>query len=286
MAETSFSFGRNWRIFVDRYLNEERIQESAKAIENFVGKDALQGKSFLDVGCGSGLSSLAAFRLGAARILSFDVDPESVECCMLVREAEGGPGNWEVNRGSVLDEEFMADLGTFDIVYSWGVLHHTGHMSRAIDNCTKVVTPGGLLYLAIYNKADGLVHGDGRIGSSGFWAKEKRFYSRLPLFVQNILDGAVISVMVLGYLLAFKNPFRKMRDHQRLRGMSWRVDVKDWLGGYPYEAATVEEVFKLVKGCGFTLDNLTCSNGLRNNHYLFKKDAVKASGCSARSPVI
>jgi 2-polyprenyl-6-hydroxyphenyl methylase/3-demethylubiquinone-9 3-methyltransferase len=53
--------------------------------------------------------------------------------------------------------------------------------------------------------------------------------------------------------------------------MSWRIDIKDWLGGYPYEYASVDEVFNFVKRLGFSLENLKCNIGLMNNEYLFKK---------------
>ena len=56
--------------------------------------------------------------------------------------------------------------------------------------------------------------------------------------------------------------------------MNWRTDVTDWLGGYPYEFATVEEIFKFIKTNfpDFNLINIKTTNGLGNNWYLFKRN--------------
>ena len=62
--------------------------------------------------------------------------------------------------GSVLDRQFLETLGTWDIVYSWGVLHHTGQMRAAFGNIAPLVQPGGQLLLAIYNDQGGLVEGN------------------------------------------------------------------------------------------------------------------------------
>jgi len=240
----------------------------------------LKGKTFLDIGCGSGLFSLAALRLEASKVVSFDVDPFSVRCAQALFQQEGSPANWEIFEGSILDESLIKSLikkhGLFDIVYSWGVLHHTGNMWKAIENALSFVNDNGLLYIAIYNKADGLaIYPDGRFGPSKFWEFEKKIYSRLPLFLQNLIDFGVMSFLIIAYLLTFNNPIRKIRNHKKeFRGMSWRIDIKDWLGGYPYEYATVSEIFRFVKGKGFSLVNLKNNNGLRNNEYLFKKVAI------------
>jgi 2-polyprenyl-3-methyl-5-hydroxy-6-metoxy-1,4-benzoquinol methylase len=72
-----FEFGGNWTRFL-RLVNDERIAHAQEALSAMLGTKSLQGKSFLDVGSGSGLSSLSAARLGVGRIHSFDFDPQSV----------------------------------------------------------------------------------------------------------------------------------------------------------------------------------------------------------------
>lgn len=269
-----FSFGRNWEHFNARYLNEERVSLAQRALQQFLGVETLRGKTFLDIGVGSGIASLAALQLDATQVASFDVDPASVQCAKGLREAAGNPSHWNISHGSILDQAFLRTLGTYDIVYAWGVLHHTGAMWQAIENAARLVKEGGLLYLAIYNKADGFaIYPDGRFGPSSFWRFEKRLYVALPAFLQNLIDYVVMSLLIILYLLTLRNPFRIIRDHRKYfsKGMSWRINIKDWLGGYPYECATVAEVFAFVKKRGFLLENLTCNNGLLNNEFLFRK---------------
>lgn len=274
MKDKTFEFGKNWQFYIEKYFNEEKVEEAKLSFLDFAGEDSIRNKSFVDVGCGSGLFSLAAYRLGASRIVSFDVDPFSVECCKRLREREGKPENWEVFHGSVLDKDQLSKLGKFDFVYSWGVLHHTGRMWDAIESVTNLVNDGGYLYIAIYNRADGLgIYPDGRFGPSTFWVKEKKFYTALPGIAQGFIDYSVMSVLIILYILTLNNPVKKIKSHKKLRGMSWRVDIKDWLGGNPYEYASVAEIFRFVKPFGFTLDNLKCNNGLMNNEFLFVKEA-------------
>ncbi len=79
-----FEFGANWNRFL-AVLNDERIAQAEESLKRMLEVDNLQGKSFLDIGSGSGLFSLAARRLGA-RVYSFDYDPKSVAC---TRELDG-----------------------------------------------------------------------------------------------------------------------------------------------------------------------------------------------------
>lgn len=273
MSDASFSFGKNWENFLQKTLTPQKEQEAVQSIKQFAGIESLRGKSFVDIGCGSGLFSLAAQGLGAERIVSFDVDPFSVRCCQFLHEREGKPANWIVEEGSALDPAYLQKLGTFDFVYSWGVLHHTGKMREAIRNAASLVKPQGLLFIAIYNTSDiaGL-HADGRFGTSKFWVWEKRNYNRLPAFFQRCVDYVAAACMCVLYVVTLRNPVRKMREHtSQYRGMDWLTDIRDWLGGYPYEHARAHEIFALLKGEGFTLENLRTVNDLRNNEFLFRK---------------
>ena len=244
MHETTFSFGRNWKSFLDS-IDQERVSIAASSLTDFLGLESLEGKSFLDIGCGSGLFSLAAFRLGASRVVSFDIDVFSVECCRYLRSNAGDPKQWEVLEGSILDEEFVGGLGEFDVVYSWGVLHHTGAMWDALRKSARLVTPRGYFYIALYNKILS------RSGSASwihdFWIKVKQTYNASPQLAAYVLEPLAMSAYLALVVARLENPVTHIRNYKSHRGMSWRTDATDWLGGYPYEFATVEEVFKFVR---------------------------------------
>lgn len=267
-----FAFGQNWQAFIAERFSEQTVGHAQRCLAELLEDYSLSGKSFLDIGCGSGLSSLAAQRLGAGRIVSFDYDADAVECCRQVRAAAGEPAAWQVMQGSALDRSLLERLGPFDVVYSWGVLHHTGEMWAAIENAAAAVKAGGILFLAIYNKADALgIYGDGRFGPSALWRPIKRTYCRLPLVAQNVLDYAALGLFGLACLLRGRNPAAVARRYQQDRGMSLRRDIKDWLGGYPYECAAVDEVFNFLRRRGFELVNLKCHGGLRCNEFVLRR---------------
>src|SRR5215210_846240 len=133
--------------------------------------ESLEGQSFLDIGSGSGLFSLAARRLGAS-VHSLDYDPRSVACTReLRRRYFPEDPEWKVEEGSALDADYIRSLGLFDVVYSWGVLHHTGDMWQALENAQLPVKPGGRLFVAIYNDTG---------TQAARWKWIKKTYNRLP----------------------------------------------------------------------------------------------------------
>src|SRR6266478_3625484 len=242
-----FRFGRNWARFLKR-LNQARIAESEKNLMEFLGKEALEGKAFLDVGSGSGLSSLAARRLGAA-VTSFDYDGQSVACTEeLRRRYLPDDPSWKIEHGSVLDIKYLAGLGQFDIVYSWGVLHHTGAMWQAMENVKPLVKVGGLLFIAIYNDC-------GEV--SRWWLERKRRYNALsralrPLYAIYVWMPqelrSLVGSMRAGELRTY---VRELTSATSGRGMSWLHDVIDWIGGYPYEYASVKDIVEFYRRDGF-----------------------------------
>ncbi|GAB4486964.1 MAG: hypothetical protein OHK006_15450 [Thermodesulfovibrionales bacterium] len=260
----TFSFGRNWQDFVRRSLNNERVRAAEDSLTGFLGMPDLAGRTFLDIGCGSGLFSLAAHRLGAQSVRSFDLDPFSVECTRWLKEREGNPGNWSVGCGSILDTVFLAGQEQADVVYSWGVLHHTGSMWRAIENAITLVRPGGLLYLAIYNRVEGIL-------GSKTWLFWKRMYNRWPDAGKRILELCLFILIVAKMVLTLRNPFREFRKYRNERGMSIMTDIRDSLGGYPYEYASPDEVLAFCGKLGLELKNLKTVRTLGCNEFLFRR---------------
>ncbi len=260
----TFSFGKNWQKFL-KSIDADRIKNAESSLVGFLDLKDLQGKTFLDIGCGSGIFSYAAFRLGAGRIVSFDVDGSSVECCKFLHKKADNPENWEVLEGSILDDNFIFKLGKFDIVYAWGVLHHTGRMWEGIKNSAGLVNKNGYYYISIYNKVE-------EKKGSIFWLRIKKLYNSLPKTGKYILEWLYISHYFISSLIKLKNPMTHIKNYKSYRGMNWRTDVTDWLGGYPYEFATVEEVFKFIKTNfpGFNLVNIKTTNDIGSNWYLFK----------------
>ncbi len=271
-----FGFGDNWRLFLTS-VDESRIAAACDALKHWLGVLDLEGRRFLDAGCGSGLSSLAACRLGAT-VVSFDYDPASCACTRELRERFGGPNPpWTVSEGSVLDPEFLSALGTFDVVYSWGVLHHTGAMWNALDLVARRVGPEGVFFVALYND-------QGR--PSRHWLKVKRAYNALPTRLRFLVLWPSFAVL-WGKTFAIEtlrgHPGRAWREYARTsRGMSpWR-DVVDWVGGLPFEVSRPEEVLDRLRPCGFTLLRLkTWGGGLGCNEFVFERQAPAASANNA-----
>jgi 2-polyprenyl-6-hydroxyphenyl methylase/3-demethylubiquinone-9 3-methyltransferase len=260
-----FAFGKNWWQFLE-VLNEDRIAKAERSLLAMLEEYNLEGRSFLDIGCGSGLISLAARRLGAA-VHSFDYDPQSVACTQeLRRRYLPEDSAWTISSGSVLERGFMSSLGKFDIVYSWGVLHHTGAMWQALELAQVPVAKRGKLFIAIYND-------QGR--ASKTWLKIKRAYNRLPHGLKFLaLWPAFLRLWGPTTLRDFMRgrPFQTWRTYGRERGMSpWR-DVVDWVGGYPFEVAKPEEIFDFYHARGFSLLKLkTCAGGHGCNEFVFEK---------------
>jgi 2-polyprenyl-6-hydroxyphenyl methylase/3-demethylubiquinone-9 3-methyltransferase len=272
-----FSFGRNWLKFVDG-LDDRRVALAEESLRRSFGGHPLAGETFLDLGSGSGLFSLAALRSGAAAVVSVDVDANSVLCAEELRRREGAPERWTVLRGSVLDDGFRATLEPASRVYSWGVLHHTGDMWRALEHALALVAPNGLFALALYNPPRRPhVH-----------LALKRTYNRLPAPVRPAM-AAAYGGAVLAYKAGVQrvHPVRHVREYaENARGMSFWRDVEDWLGGLPWEYATSGEVTSFVEARGFAVVDVQEQGAGGNNEYLLQNiglDTPSAPASSSRS---
>jgi 2-polyprenyl-3-methyl-5-hydroxy-6-metoxy-1,4-benzoquinol methylase len=280
-----FEFGENWRRFLD-VLDEERIAEAERSLRDMLGVESLEGRRFLDIGSGSGLFSLAALRIGADRVHSFDYDPSSVACTReLQRRYLPDDPRWSVEQGSVLDEALVARLGSWDVVYSWGVLHHTGAMWRALDLAQSTTAEDGALFISIYNDQGAI---------STLWRVVKRAYNALPQGARPFMVAAVMgprAMLAFGQAVLLGRPMsyvRRWTEYKRARGMSRIHDMVDWIGGYPFEVAKPEEVFEFLHARGFTLERLlTRGGGNGCNQYVFRRSGARRPtplASTARSP--
>lgn len=270
--EPRFGFGKNWRSFLS-VLTERRIEQAESSLKAMLQLPDLHGRSFLDIGCGSGLSSLAARRLGA-RVHSFDYDRDSVGCASELRHKFfPGDGEWTIERGDALDEQYIRQLGQFDVVYSWGVLHHTGDMWRALGLATLPVAPEGLLWIAIYNDQG---------GRSLRWARIKQLYNRLPKSLRTPYVVAVMLPLELRSALAaccqlrFGDYARTWTAYQNQRGMNRWHDLVDWVGGWPFEVAKPEDLFEFFQRRGFILRGLKTRQSLGCNELVMQRSATTA----------
>lgn len=262
---TKFHFGKNWQAFMKAHYSAATLERSIASLKGFLLSD-LRGKTFLDVGCGSGLHSLSALELGAKKVVSVDADSDAVACTEQLRATHGTQyaKRWEVHQASLLDAPRLKSLGTFDVVYCWGVAHHTGNMWQALDNIKFLVAPDSLLFIAIYNKLEG------RFGSL-WWHRVKKTYNQSPRLVQKLMEWGYIVIKVSSLLLHLRNPFAIIGAYRRKRGMAYTTDLIDWLGGYPYEYAKPEEIILFYKKLGFRLINLKTTNFVGCNEFLFRK---------------
>jgi 2-polyprenyl-6-hydroxyphenyl methylase/3-demethylubiquinone-9 3-methyltransferase len=275
-----FEFGGNWARFLE-VVDDKRIQDAENSLKHMLGIDDLKGTSFLDIGCGSGLFSLAARRLGAS-VYSFDFDPQSVACAAeLKRRYFDRDGSWHIEKGSVLDLSYMEGLGKFDVVYSWGVLHHTGAMWLAIDNAVRRVSDnGGRLFIAIYNDQGWKSH---------VWWLIKSLYNRLPRWLKAPFVAVVAGLTHVAVILKYTLKLRPMTaiapllKDERDRGMSAKYDKVDWIGGFPYEFVAFETLADYLSARGFSLVNEARTSSWGCNELSLRR--IGSSSSQAPSPL-
>ena len=268
--QNRFSFGENWSRFLKK-LDDASILEAESSLSFNLNVKNLKGQKFLDIGSGSGLFSLAARKLGA-QVYSFDYDGESVACTnKLKSQFYPEDSNWRVDKGDVLSHEYMRGLGKFDVVYSWGVLHHTGAMWLGIDNAVNRVANGGKLFIAIYNDQGFKSH---------VWWIIKYTYAKLPRGINKLFGYSLgifiylLSVIKYALLLKPHIILREIFNYKSKRGMNIKSDLIDWVGGFPFEFATYELLQQYVELRGFTLVNGKKATSLGCHELIFEKHLI------------
>jgi SAM-dependent methyltransferase len=265
-ADLRFEFGKNWQSYAEG-IDEEKVGEAERRLQSLVEPLELASRTFLDIGSGSGLHSLAALRLGAARVRALDLDEFSVKTTRAVLGRFCPDGPYSVEQESVFDLRPEAD-GLYDVVYSWGVLHHTGAMNQAILTACGLVRPGGTLVLALY----------GKTRWCGMWTDIKRWYVQADDKAKIRAEHLYVRLFGAYLLLRGKRLSSHIRSYAKKRGMDFHHDVRDWLGGYPYESIAPQEMYALVLPQGFRLlkARVTRRSGLFGSgcdEYVFEKHA-------------
>lgn len=243
LVEEHFQFGKNWNNFSNS-ISKNNINNSLKSIQNLISKKDIENKSILDIGCGSGLSLLSFLKLGAKSVCGVDIDPMSVKTAKSVIEKYYNNKNWSVEEKSIFDIN-LKTYPKFDLVYSWGVLHHTGDMWRSIDIASSLLKKNGVIFLALYQKTK----------LCKFWELEKRFYVNSPKIIQKIIRTLFKTLYISGLIVSKKNPKVFFQNYKEKRGMEWHYDIHDWLGGYPYESIKRRDLEIFLNKKGFVIEN-------------------------------
>jgi SAM-dependent methyltransferase len=256
-AMMRFSFGKNWQSYSKYAITTARIEQARQTFRELITGIDIKGKKFIDIGFGQGLSLIAAAEMNAD-VLGVDLDSDNVEALDHISRVMGFPKPIKTLIVSILDDGFVDQgRGRYDIVHSWGVLHHTGQMKKAIDNACALVAEGGVFICAIYN----------RHWSSPLWKVIKWSYNRFPESIQKIMIALFYPILYMAkYIVTLKNPKKKER------GMDFFHDVVDWVGGYPYEYAGMQEIRDYVCDHGFECVKMRAAQVPTGcNEFMFKR---------------
>jgi len=233
--DTRFNFGENWREY-SHLIGKNEIVGSIERLEKLLEPITVKRKTFLDVGCGSGLHSLAALLLGASKVHAIDLDEACAATTQSVISEQWKGSNYQTQVCDILDKSIQLPMS--DIVYSWGVLHHTGNLHQAILNAAKFVNPNGILVLALY----------GKTRYCKIWKRIKRWYCNADDHKKEKAEKAYIRLFGWYLLLRGKLLSTHIKNYStNKRGMDFYYDVRDWLGGYPYESISSRELIELLK---------------------------------------
>lgn len=272
-----FKFGENWADFAN-HITEDNIKKAEEGLKKLLGPVEIEGKTFLDIGCGSGLSSLAALNLGAKSVYAVDIDQDSVETTLSVLTNLASNKNFKVEKVSIFELD-QQKHGTHDIVYSWGVLHHTGAMMEAIDKAASLCEPQGHFLIALYHQTP----------LCGVWKFFKCIYSKLPKLIQKLLMTFLSIIYLIKITLSGQNPLKFIREYGEDRGMNFIHDAHDWLGGYPYESIKPDALLKYMDEKGFKpikthiIESRTGFWGTACDEFCLKNNQISEVACKTKT---
>lgn len=260
-----FDFGQNWSDFSRIALTPEKAQSALSEFTDLTRDIDISGKSFLDIGFGQGLSLLSAAALGA-KVVGNEINTKCIEAIEVSSQyfPEISLSDISIVIGSILDKTVVDEIKRespngygFDIVHSWGVLHHTGAMRDAIRNAAALVSPGGYFILALYN----------RHWTSPIWTWIKTLYNKSPAPIRKLLIRFFYPIVWTAKLFVTrKNPKRQSR------GMDFYYNLVDWIGGYPYEYISIDKVDSVIKELGFKkINTKPCQVPTGCNEFVFQK---------------
>ncbi len=238
--ETHFEFGENWKNY-SKTIDQKRINSAIEGVKKLF-PDGLAGKTFLDIGCGSGLHSLAALSLGAASVTAVDIDENSVSTTqeLLTKYAPGSEMEPRRLRLFSTRRQMRLARSTSSIPGVCCITPATcGEQSNVQLN---FVNSGGQFAIAIYSATS----------CDSMWKAEKKFYSRAPRPIQWTIWQIYMAAFLTAKTLLGRNPISYVRNYSEMRGMNFSHDAHDWLGGYPYETATATEIHDRICKMGFT----------------------------------
>jgi 16S rRNA G966 N2-methylase RsmD len=272
-----FEFGKNWSDFIQNSMSPERVEAAKKRLLAALRLPDLKGKTFLDIGCGSGLHSLAAVRAGAAQVVSFDFDDNSVTTTKYIKQTYADDSKWVIMKGSVLDAEFMKRLEPADVVYAWGVLHHTGNMWQAITNARIPLITNGVMFVALYSYTAYQNSAHSGMPTPEQWLKIKQLYNCCPVLLKRMMEWLyVFMVFLKPPILRSWSIIKRYRDFVQLkqnyvqqRGMEIWTDIRDWLGGWPMEFVKELELDRFARE-ELDLEMVEMITGEGNTEFLFK----------------
>jgi SAM-dependent methyltransferase len=113
--------------------------------------DGYRGRSVLEVGCGAGVD-LARFAKGGAEVTGVDLAPSAIELARANFSQQGLQGRFEVADG----EHLPLPDNSFDLVYAHGVVQYTSNPRQLVEECRRVVKPGGEAVFQVYNRVSWL----------------------------------------------------------------------------------------------------------------------------------
>lgn len=241
-ADSHFAFGKNWIDYAQK-IDETKIAQAIIDLQRLSGRDRMDGLSFLDIGCGSGLHSLAATRLGARSVVGVDIDADSITASRSTLERFAPDAIARFEQVSVFDMN-AETYGGFNLVYSWGVLHHTGDMYRALTVAASLVQPGGTLMVALYRKTV----------LCRFWRMIKHWYSSAAPGTQRNARQIYVWLVRLAFKLKGRNFLAYVSNYGKNRGMDYYNDVHDWMGGFPYESIKPTQCHDFFTKLGFQVE--------------------------------